>query len=311
MVKGEMSARKWRKWGLIFRPDPRFWWMQTHACLPAPLHLEGTVYRVFFASRDRESRSHVGYFDLDLEKPDSVMAFSSEPVLAPGPVGHFDDHGIYVGAAVRSGSLVFLYTIGWNPGKRYPLFYASIGLAKSKDLGRHCEKVGRAPILARSEWDPCGVTGPWVVKEEKKWRMWYVSGYKWEERETHLKSFYDIKYAESDDGISWRREGVVAIRHASARETNIARPCVVRNENGTYEAWFAYNCGEGYRIGFATSDDGVVFERRDSEAGIQPSSAPWENQAVAHPAVIRHGAETFLFYNGNQFGYHGVALATA
>ena len=43
---------RWQKLGLIFRPDAGKWWMRSHASLPVPLQLQGSFYRVYFASRE-------------------------------------------------------------------------------------------------------------------------------------------------------------------------------------------------------------------------------------------------------------------
>lgn len=302
--------QRWISRGLVFRPDSSRWWMRTHACAPVPVHLGQTVYRVYFAGRDDENRSHVGWFDMDLERPDDILAVSQQPVLAPGPLGHFDDHGIYAASAVRDGGSILLYTIGWNPGVPRPLFYASIGRAVSDDNGATFRKIGRAPILQRSEHDPCGVTGPCVLKEGNFWRMWYVSGYRWEAINGTPVSFYNIKYAESHDGALWQRAGVVAIDHATPDERNIARPWIVR-EGAVYRAWFAYGAGRGYRIGYAESLDGIRFVRRDEEIAFRYSGQGFDDEATAHPAVVCCKGRWYMFYNGNGYGRDGIGLAVA
>jgi hypothetical protein len=194
---------------------------------------------------------------------------------------------------------------------RRPLFYASIGALETSDFGLTCDWRSRAPVMARSEHDPCHVTGPWVLLERGLWRMWYVSGLRWEESEQGPKSWYHIKYAESDDGLDWRREGLVSIDFSADDERNIARPCILPGPGG-YEAWFSYDRGQGYRIGHGRSKDGMQFERSVVNAPvIAPSDAAFENEAVCHPAVIAHKDMRFMFYNGNQFGRDGVALAVA
>ncbi len=304
-----MAAERWEKLGLIFRPNGAKPWMRSHAALPVPLQIDGSRYRVFFASRDARNRSHVGWFEIDLDRPTEVLAVADEPVLAPGPLGFFDDHGVYAASAVWTEGRVFLYTIGWNPGARPPLFYASIGLAVSEDGGLSFRKYGLSPIMTRSDHDPCLVTSPFVLRENKCWRMWYVSGTGWTETEGQPpKSEYHIKYAESDDGIVWRRDGRVCIDRTDPAETNIARACVLKDK-GVWRAWFSSNRGEGYRIGAAESPDGLNWVR--CEAGIELSAAGWDSEAMAYPYVLRHGNRLFMFYNGNGFGREGIGLAIA
>jgi predicted GH43/DUF377 family glycosyl hydrolase len=301
---------QWEKHGLIFRPDPSRAWMRSHASVPTPLQLDGSLYRVYFSSRDEHNRSHVGFFDVDLNTPDRIIRTSPQPVLAPGPPGCFDGDGVYAECAVRHGEQLRLYTVGVTTGQTRPLFYAAIGLATSTDGGDSFRKHGRAPIMALSEHDPCLVTAPFVMEEGGRWRMWYVSGVSWT-RESHgLQSHYHVKYAESDDGISWRRDGRVCIDFAGPHETNIARLWIVR-EGHRYLGWYSASGPGGYRIGYAESLDGLAWTRLDDLAGIAPSPSGWDSSAQAYPAVVRYGDRWFMFYNGNSFGRDGIGLALA
>jgi len=300
----------WVKHGLIFRPDPQHEWMRSHAAVPTPLQLDGSLYRVYFSSRDAVNRSHVGFFDVDLDAPDRIVRTASAPVLAPGPIGCFDADGIYAEGVVRVGREIRLYTIGVNTGQPRPLFYASIGLAVSDDGGTTFAKHGRAPIVSRSEFDPCLVTAPYVINEGGRWRMWYVAGEAWTQEPHGLQSHYHVKYAESDDGLVWRRDGRVCVAPVGPRETNVARLWVLRDGDG-YAGWYSVSGSAGYRIGYATSPDGLTWTRLDHLAGLPLSDSGWDAQAQAYPAVVRHADRWFMFYNGNAFGRDGVGLAIA
>ena len=300
----------WRKLGLVFAPDTSQPWMRSHAAVPVPLQIAGSRYRVFFSSRDANNRSHVGYFDVDLAEPSRVIATSQAPVLAPGPVGCYDGDGIYAESAIRVDDEIRLYTIGVTTGHTRPLFYAAIGVATSTDGGTTFTK-GAAPIVDISPFDPCLVTAPFVLREGETWRMWYASGIRWAHEPQGLQSYYHIKYAESRDGIEWRRDGRVCIEFADANERCIARLWVVK-DGAVYRGWFSVNDGvRGYRIGYAESPDGLRWTRRDDLAGIAPSDTGWDSQAQAYPAVVRHGERWFMFYNGNAFGRDGIGVAIA
>jgi hypothetical protein len=297
---------RWTRRGLLYAPSGEKPWARSHASLPVALPLHGTVCRVYFAARDEHQRSSVGWVEADLATGE-VLREADEPVLAPGPLGCFDDHGVYPASIVAHGGELRMYYIGWNPGARPPLFYATIGLAVSDDGGLTFRKAFRAPILARGEHDPCLVTSPFVMEDAGRWRMWYVSGFRWEDTPEGLQSYYHVKYAESDDGVAWRREGKVAIELRPG-ERNIARPCV-RREGGTYRMWYSANWGEGYRIGYAESADGVEWTRQDGEAGIAPAGEGWDGEALAYPWVGTVGGTRWMLYNGNGFGRTGFGLA--
>ncbi|NQV80448.1 MAG: hypothetical protein HQ495_07830 [Alphaproteobacteria bacterium] len=303
------GVKQWRKLGLVFRPDQSKYWMRSHAAAPTPLHLGNDHYRVFFAGRDARQRSHVGFFEMDLSRPDRVDHVSAEPVLAPGPVGTFDGDGIYATSVTEIAGRVFLYTLGWNRGDPAPLFYAAAGLAISEDGGRTFEKLGRAPIMARSEHDPTLVTAPVVLRRGRDWYMWYVSGQDWfEDDQGALRSRYHIKLARSDDGIDWRRDGTVCIAGTSDAESNIGR-CWVVDRGDEFEAWYSVSGGAGYRIGFARSHDGANWVRHDDKAGIACSAQGWDSESISYPAVVRYAGAEYMFYNGNGFGRDGIGIA--
>ena len=78
--------------------------------------------------------------------------------------------------------------------------------------------------------------------------------------------------------------------------------------------WFSYkgadfDLGDNYRIGYAESDDGVNFERRDDLAGIDVSKSGWDSEMVAYGFVFVCQGRKWIAYNGNNYGYAGVGLA--
>jgi predicted GH43/DUF377 family glycosyl hydrolase len=302
---------RWRKHGLAFRAAGQRPWLSTHASLPVAQPLGNGRFRVLFAGRDAANRSHVGAVEITVDGDGNVEAGepSAHPVLAPGPLGGFDDHGVYPASLVEDGARLLLYYIGWNPGPQPPLFYATIGLAVSDDGGATFVKQTRSPLVGRSEVDPLLVTSPCVRRDDGRWRMWYVSGLRWEEHGDALRSYYHVRYAESDDGRDWRREGAVAI-DLQGDERNIARPCVMY-EGDRWRMWYSASADAGYRVGYAESADGVSWERLDKLAGIAPSAEGWDSEALAYPWVVPDGERLVMFYNGNGYGRDGFGVATA
>jgi len=298
----------WEKLAFFSLPKNRPSNINSHAQLPTALVLTDRV-RVFFAARDKEQRSSVYFVDMfwDLSKV-SFSAVSSDSVLSPGGIGTFEEHGVYPSCVVTHEGQHFMYYIGWNQGVEAPLFYASIGIAKSAD-GIHFEKMP-GPVLSRGEHDPCLVTSPHVYIDDGLWRMTYVSGIRWSRNEAgSLQSHYHIKYAESADGISWRRNGTIAIDFEPG-ETNIARSSVVKTGVNDYKMWFAYvhQSLKKYRIGYAESVDGVAWQRADSLAGISVDDANAKSM-ICYPCVFHFQGRLWMLYNGDDFGKQGFGVA--
>ena len=118
---------------------------------------------------------------------------------------------------------------------------------------------------------------------------------------------YHIKYARSDDGIHWRRDGRVAIDFASEQEYAISRPAVKR-DGELWRMWYAYR-GESYRIGYAESADGLTWTRMDQDVGIVRSESGWDSEMIEYPFVFVHGGQRYMLYNGNGYGKSGFGLA--
>jgi hypothetical protein len=298
---------RWQKLGQVFQPEGQRPWMQSHAANPVALHLDGDLYRVYFTCRNAQGKSHIGFVEIDIERPREILRISEAPVLAPGPLGYFDDYGVYTGSLVRAGDRLRMYYIGWNPGMHPPMFYASIGLAESSDGGVTFQRASAAPVLARSEVDPWMVSAPCVLQDEGRWRMWYISGLGWEPEDVPQRSFYHIKCAESPDGVRWSPTGRVALG-LQPGESNIARPCV-RRETDLYRAWFSVVADRGYRLGYAESVDGYEWIRRDDRVDLEPSADGWDSEALAYPWVFRHRERRYMLYSGNGFGRTGFGLA--
>lgn len=299
----------WKKRGLIFKVEQQYPWLQSHAQLPvADLISENTV-RVYFAGRSIQSFSSIGYVDLDVKNNFNIINISEQPVLSPGKIGHFDEHGVFPASIINYNNKKYLYFIGWNQGYKQPLFYASIGLAVSEDNGNTFKKISNVPVMSRSEYDPCLVTSPNVFLENNIWKMTYVSGVKWELVDEQLKSFYHIKYAESDNGIDWKRDGTICIDFRDEKETNIARSAVIK-ENGVYKMWFCYVYDTAkYRMGYAESYDCKTWIRKDAEAGITISENDFDSEMTCYPNIIVINGKKHMFYNGNSFGKQGFGLA--
>jgi hypothetical protein len=299
---------KWHKLGRIFCPSGQRSWMQRYAAVPTPLQLDGDLYRVYFGTRNSRNNPHIGYVEFDIGSPSKILRISNEYVLGPGPRGFFDDNGVYPGCILPNEQGLLMYFLGRNNGIP-PLYYMSIGLAVSKDGGETFQRLFKAPIMARSEFDPWMVSTPFVLRENSRWRMWYLSGLKWEQIGENYYSFYHIKYAESKDGVQWDRNGLVCI-DLHPGEQNIARPCVVK-DNSAYRMWYSYNPGQGYRIGYAESQDGYVWTRKDDEVGIGVSPSGWDSETLAYPWVFRHKDKEYMLYSGNRFGRDGFGLAVS
>lgn len=285
-------------------PNENSDWLHSHAALPV-VDETGDGYRVYFSSRDKRGRAQVGFFETGPQFA-QVIRVSEQPVIGLGPLGAFDDSGVTTSWIVNHEGKKYHYYSGWSLGVSVP-FYFFVGLAISEDGGETYQRVSPSPVLERNSVDPYLTASPCVLVEDGRWRMWYVSGTGWEMKGERPEHRYHIKYAESRNGVDWKREGRVCIDFQSKDEYAISRPCVLK-DGALYRMWYASR-GSSYRIGYAESGDGLTWTRKDHESGIDVSASGWDSEMVAYPYVFKHEGEYYMVYNGNDYGKTGIGLA--
>jgi hypothetical protein len=265
----------------------------------------GKRVHIYFSARDANNRAQIGRASIDLEGNASEPEFEPEPLVRIGPRGAYDDNGVTGGCIVRGGGRIHIYFSGWSLGVQVPFLFF-IGCAVSTDGGSRFEKVSASPVLGRNRFDPYLTASPSVLVEGGTWRMWYVSGTGWSAG-ANAEPNYNIRYAESRDGIDWRPTGHVCIDYSYAGEHAIARPHVIK-DGSVYRMWYSHR-GDSYRIGYAESADGLQWSRRDDEVGITVSTEGWDSEMVAYPWVGDIAGRRRMLYNGNSYGRTGIGEA--
>ena len=299
----------WKKLGKIASLENSTSRATTHMQGPVAFLMEDRV-RVYFAARNVSGKSYPAYIDVARSH---LLDTHEQPVMSLGPLGTFDDEGNMPACVIRVDDELRMYYSGWNRRITIP-YHNTTGLAVSYDNGCSFERAFDGPILERAPNEPFMAVTPWVMRDGDLWRMWYVSGMAWPEVEGKREPVYTIKYADSKDGVSWRRPNLLAIPRRHEMEA-MARPSVIKKD-GLYHMWFCYRDsidyrdGKGsYRIGYAQSGDGLAWKRDDRLAGIEVSDSGWDSTMMCYPYVIEIDGQLYMFYNGNSFGQTGIGCA--
>ena len=301
IMNHSFKKQNWNKLGCIYN-------RHKYSAVPVGFFVEKDTLRIFLTSRDEHNRSTP--FSIDLNMRSLEVNNIREISVNFGEIGTFDENGIMPTSLVEVESNLFLYYIGWNKGSSTP-FRNSIGLLISKDNGKTFIKYSQGPILDRGIHDECFVASNCIFKEQEFYRMYYLSCGKWVKiDESTYQHYYNIKYAESTDGINWSREGLVAIDFLYPNEYAISVPRVVRDD--IYKMWYSYRGGpnaDTYRIGYAESDDGLEWNRKDLSVGLDVSKSGWDEDMICYPFIFDYMGSRYMLYNGNGYGKSGVGLA--
>lgn len=277
--------------------------MQSYAMVPTIEHLNKNYFRVYFSGRNELNQSHIGYANIEVIGDTlKVLDYSSDCILKPGELGCFDDSGVTPISIVNVEGDTYLYYVGWRARSTVRMELVA-GLAISKN-GREFKRYSKAPILHKNNEEPINIlTAPFVIKDNNMFKMWYVSGIRWINPDLPQ---YDIKYAESKDGLTWNQTGKIAIALRDG-ENALARPFVIKEDN-IYKMWFSYK-SDKYQLGYAESKDGINWIRKDDEVGIYPSDDGWDSDMIEYAAVFEYDGKKYMLYNGNEYGKFGIGYA--
>lgn len=302
---------RWKKLGLVYGPDGSMAWAKSHAMIPTPVQLNEDVIRVFVTFCDGEGIGRPGYVDVSASDPLKVLGVSQAPLLDLGKPGTFDENGLLTCSVMAAGEgKLFMYYVGFELGTkiRYRLL---TGLAISEDGGESFHRYSQTPVLERTSAELFFRGGPYCINESGRFQLWYVAGSDWIDLDGKSMPVYDIRYAESADGINWPDEGEVQISIANPDEHGFGRPCVMHRQGGGFRMFYSVRRRSfaAYRLGYAESEDGHVWTRMDDKLNLDVTPGSFDSDAIMYAAPIMIGEKLYVFYNGNAFGRDGFAVA--
>lgn len=278
--------------------------------LPTPVdrEAEGSI-RVYVTFCDSKGIGRPGFIDLD-RRTFAVLRVSGEPLLDIGESGTFDENGVLPTSVVTIDDRhSLMYYVGYELGTkiRYRML---TGLAISEDGGETFRRHSTVPILERSPSELFFRCGPFVRKTHDGFDMWYIAGNSWVNVGGKPLPEYRIKHLGSTDGLTWAAEGEVAIDITEADEHGFGRPWVVPTESGLRMFYSVRRRSfAAYRLGYADSYDGKTWHRKDSDLGLDVGPDAYDSQAIMYAAPLDIDGRTYCFYNGNDFGRDGFAIA--
>lgn len=311
---------KWKKLGRIFNPQEieNISWLNEFAQAPSVLIFDKFI-RVYFSCRpapDSKGQyvSYSAFVDFNRENLFERINISSEPILKLGELGTFDEFGTYPASVIRNDNNIFVFYGGWTRCESVP-FNVAIGMGKSEDNGITFKKLGQGPALSFSPDEPFILSGPKIRRFNNKWYLWYIAGRKWIMDNGKPEPVYKIRMATSDDGINWLKLNRDIIESRIEENEAQASPDVFFYK-GKYHMFFCYRYSSnyrgkenGYRIGYAFSEDLLNWKREDKKAGLDISESGWDSEMVSYPHVFELDNKIYMLYLGNQVGRFGFGLA--
>jgi predicted GH43/DUF377 family glycosyl hydrolase len=141
-----------------------------------------------------------------------------------------------------------------------------------------------------------------------RYEMWFTAG-------AQISFPYTIGFAKSVDGITWEVYSSNPVLSPEAGKWDaytVLAPYVIR-ENGQYKMWYT-GCATAqllYRIGYATSSDGINWARHTSNPVFEPGTANWESASVAYGCIMPYANGYKMWYSGGSSSWSETAIGYA
>lgn len=206
---------------------------------------------------------------------------------------YYDYYGVTQPQVLYENGLYRMYYFGiYASAQKYVLY------AESYD-GIHWSYPVQNPILSPSAygWDSWAVHPGAVFKDDDNTYKMYYYGY------SDQYSQWHIGLATSVDGIIWEKYPQPILMGTSGWEYQIGSSSIIKKD-GTYYLYYFGRTSPIYRIGLATSTDGINFTKFAGNP-ILSNTASWEGTGVIYPTVIKEDAIFKMVYcnaSGSGFG---------
>jgi len=161
------------------------------------------------------------------------------------------------------------------------------------------EKYPANPVIDLGDdgsWDDVHLSHPSVlfdVFDRDMYHLWYVGD---------NGSLRGIGYARSDDGVAWEKypgNPVLSDGLGDTWDGNFVTQPSVLHDGTKFHMWYAGYDGTNLKIGYATSDNGLEWDKDASNPVLDlGASGSWDSVEVSNPTVVLENGIYQMWYAG-------------
>ncbi|HTO23384.1 MAG TPA: LamG-like jellyroll fold domain-containing protein, partial [Spirochaetia bacterium] len=272
------------------------------------------IYNRALGEREIDALYHEGGWEDGVPRAIAWTVSTASPVLNEGGAPWDTSPGQGLGwgiSAVKVGSAYRLFLGGRNASA----VQIQIGQAVSGDGVNWSLVPGPLPdgeLFRDDRGANWNVDNPSVLYDGTSYRMWYA-------QDNNGWACYNLR--SSTDGVNWTEVGQVLGYSAGSgtfatTQCGFFSRCSVLFDAGTYRMWYVGFDGLRYRVGLATSSDGVNWTRVNG-AGTGGScldtGAPgqFDSEMIIYPCVIKDRNGYSMWYCGSDGSTNGLGWATS
>lgn len=250
------------------------------------------------------AKKHIGY----ATSVDGVnwTKYEGNPVMLAGEEGSWDE-GFLWGPEVLFIDNEFHI---WYTGHKKDTPTNSnqkIGHATSPD-GINWARDTNNPVIdvgPDGSWDDVVVWMGSALYDGSEYHIWYAG---WDGTDDNVIT----GHANSPDGTTWTKDPKNPVLTAGSWDSPRCYPGAMLFDGVQYHCW--YNGGESgaHKIGYATSENGSVWEKYDSEVMVGGMAGEWDANSVTARTVMYDSAQgkyKMWYIGGNESGSNMVGYA--
>jgi hypothetical protein len=110
-----------------------------------------------------------------------------------------------------------------------------------------------------------------------------------------------IGYATGSDGFNWTRPVADPVLDVGAEgewdSLNVEYPAVVKEGPDSFKMWYAGEGPGGWRVGHATSSDGITWTKHPGNPVVDVGEEDWNNRQASSPFVLYEGGVYKMWLN--------------
>lgn len=233
----------------------------------------------------------------------------ANPIMSPGLSGSWDSSGVNVPSVLfKDGNYMM-----WYSGNSGAWSSTRIGQANSED-GIHWTQSTSNPVLLpgpAGSWDSEFVMTPGVIFQDGIYKMWYRGS-----NNPNGSGGDGIGYATSTNGVNWTKYAgnpVLTVGAAGSWDSGAIWSANVIEDGTTYRMWYTGMDLVYFRVGYATSSDGIHWSKYASNPVLNIGSPPscLDCNAVYYPHVINTGNSYQMWYSASNGGQNTIGRATS
>jgi len=243
---------------------------------------------------------------------------ASNPILTADGSG-FDSYNVVGGQLFYENGTWYMYYSGRSLPPNQPGNVISRTTAESPRGPWTTSDDTLLTVGSTGEWDSEFVGVGSIISTDKELMMYYWGGSAWP------GGGHQIGLATSGDGgLTWTKyndpattnppyaesDPVLPVGAAGSIDDNGILGCSVLKRTIQWEMFYAGGDGDSTSICYATSSDGIIWNKHPLNPVLSPSKDPLAYDLLEVPSIVLFNDRYFLYYDYGVFA-NGIGLATA